>query len=138
MSDIVTPVDHATAFVQTVFKPFKLDWQVADPLPRLPGIHLRGIASGTVIDLVCHRGKVKHISMALKQTSENTILMVHILSCLRPDVTHRDTDQWLARTLDSLPRDRLGSKRRQWSMWDVQIATQASGVCTMIVKPRVV
>lgn len=92
MTETVTPVDHAMGFVQTVFKPFKLDWRLMDPLTHVPGVRLKGTSQGAAVDVVCNRGKVKLISMALRLAPESTLLMVHILACIRADVAHTDAD----------------------------------------------
>lgn len=133
---VLTPVDQTMAFVQTVFKPFNLDWRLMDPLPKTPGVRVRGTSHGAAIDVVCKHGKVKLISMALRLAPESTILMVHTLACIRPDATREHADAWLARTLDMLPRNRPGVKIRPWGDWQVEITTSAIGLCTMIIKPR--
>jgi hypothetical protein len=133
---VTTPVDQAMAFVHTVFKPFKLEWRLMDPLPKTPGVRLKGTSQGAAIDVVCNRGKVKLISMALRMAPESTILMVHILACVRSDAAYKDADTWLARTLDMLPRGRPGVKVRPWGDWQVEITSSTVGLVTMIVKPR--
>lgn len=133
---VLTPVDQATQFVQTVFKPFNLAWVLSDPIPKTPGVHMRGKSEGCVIDVVCDRGKVKLISMVLRLAPESTILMVHTLAAIRLDATRQNADAWLARTLDMLPRNRPGVKVRPWGKWSVEITSSAIGLCTMIIKPR--
>lgn len=133
---LVTPVDAAMTFARIVFNPFKLEWTLVDPMPKVAGVHLRGQSNGAVVDTVTHQGRVKLISMVLRLATESTILMVHTLAAIRKEATHRDADAWLARTLDMLPRDRPGVKVRPWGEWQVEITSSAVGLVTMIIKPR--
>lgn len=134
----VTPLDATMQFVETVFKPFKFQWSLSDPIAKIPGVHARGIADGAVVDVVCRDGRCRLISMAMRLAPESTLLMVHVLSAIRKDAQYGHADAWLAATIKMLPQNKPGVKIRPWGDWQVEVTSTAIGLFTMIIKPRTV
>jgi len=117
-----------------VFAPFNLAWKEA---PARKGV-IRVLGSSAdqqaLVDMTIRGGRVIAASAIVPIKPEYTPLLTFLLAVLVEQATRQEADQWLARGLNRLRRDRPSETIAPWHQWRVTLTTTAIGLLTMQVR----
>lgn len=137
---IFTP-NTIVEWAQGLYVPFALTWELAKPLPKLRGMRVLGRAPGdaALVDISCDiaRQSIKQVSMVCPIGGDYVHLVNHTLALLHPKASYRDADQWYARVLLSLPKDRPGRRIKAWGIWNVDVQTTPMNLMAILIRRRV-
>lgn len=139
MSDVyqqrgqMAPVD-AVAWATSTFAALNLTWKEAPA--KFPAVRALGTTAdqAALMDVTIRRGKVVKASAVVPVRAEYTPLLVFLLAVLVEKATRQETDQWLARGLNRLRRDKPSQVTAPWHQWRVTLTTTAIGLLTMQVR----
>lgn len=87
-----------------------------------------------LMDLTVKHSKIVSASAVVPIKAEYTPMLVFLLAVLVDKATMQEADQWLARQLRRLPKNRTGDVAASWHQWRVVLATNRYGLLTVQVR----
>lgn len=130
MTEPFNPVTWATS----TFAALNLTWKEAPA--KAPAVRALGTTAdqAALMDVTIRRGKVVKASAVVPVRPEYTSMLVFLLAVLVEQATRQEADQWLARALDRLRRDKPSEMTVPWHQWRVTLTTTSLGLLTMQVR----
>lgn len=122
------------AWATDAFAALHLTWR--DAPAKAPAVRVLGKTADerALMDLTIKRDKIIGASAVVPIKAEYTPMLVFLLAALVSGATLPEADQWLARQLRRLPKNRVGDIAAPWHQWRVALATNSYGLLTMQVK----
>lgn len=125
---------NAVAWATSTFAALNMTWREAPA--TFPAVRVLGTTAdqAALMDVTIRRGKVVKASAVVPVKPEYTPLLVFLLAVLVEQATRQEADQWLARALDRLKRDKPSNVTAPWHQWRITLTTTALGLLTMQVR----
>lgn len=125
---------NPVAWATSTFAVLNLTWKEAPA--KFPAVRALGTTAdqAALMDVMIRRGKVVKASAVVPVRPEYTPMLVFLLAVLVEKATHQEADQWLARALDRLRRDKPSQTTAPWHQWRVTFTTTAIGLLAMQVR----
>lgn len=133
MSETVAAIDPV-AWASSTFAALNMTWREAPA--TFPAVRVLGTTAdqAALMDVTIRRGKVVKAAAVVPVRPEYTPLLVFLLAVLVEQATRQEADQWLARALDRLKRDKPSDVTAPWHQWRVTLTTTAIGLLTIQVR----
>lgn len=130
MTESFNPV----AWASNTFAALNLTWK--DVPTKAPAVRVLGTTAdqAALMDVTIRRGTVVKTSAVVPIKPEYTPMLVFLLAVLVEQAARQEADQWLARVLDKLKRDKPSDVTAPWHQWRVTLTTTAIGLLTMQVR----
>lgn len=122
------------AWATEVFKPFNMAWKLA---PAKKGaVRVLGTTPDqqALLDVTIRGAALIAASAVVPIKPEYTPILTFLLAVLVESATRSEADQWLARALDALRRDKPSEVTQPWHQWRVTLTTTAVGLLTVQVR----
>ena len=131
---VSAPASSSVAWATSTFAALNLTWK--DAPATFPAVRVLGTTAdqAALMDVTIRRGKVVKASAVVPVRAEYTPLLVFLLAVLVEKATRQEADQWLARGLDRLKRDKPSEVAAPWHQWRITFTTTAIGLLTMQVR----
>lgn len=130
----MTDPSNPVAWAIDAFAALNMTWKEAPAKPR----HTRvlGVAADlqAVMDVTIKGRSIVGASAVVPVKPEYTPMLVFLLAVLVEKATREEADQWLARALDKLRRDKPSETTQPWHKWRVTLTTTSLGLLTMRVR----
>jgi hypothetical protein len=122
------------AWAADAFAALNLTWK--DAPAKFPRARALGVTAdkAALMDVTTRRGKLIAASAVTPVKAEYTPLLTFLLAALVERATLPEADQFLARQLGRLRRDRPSQISAPWHQWRVTLTTTALGLLTMQVR----
>lgn len=130
----VTDPRNAIAWVAGAFAALNMTWKEAPAKPRHTRVLGTTADQQALLDVTIRGQSIVDASAVVPVKAEYTPLLVFLLTVLTLNATQQEADQWLARALDKLRRDKLSETTQPWYRWRVTLTTTALGLLTMKVR----
>lgn len=129
-----TQVADPVAWATDVFSALNMTWQIAPAKPRHTRVLGKTADQQALMDMTIRGKNIIGASAVVPVRPEYTPILVFLLTVLVEQATQREADQWLARALDRLRRDKPSETTQPWHRWRVTLTTTALGLLTMKVR----
>lgn len=122
------------AWAAPTFAALNLTWKEAPA--KFPAVRVLGTTADqqALMDVTIRHGKVVKASAVVPIKPEYTSMLVFLLAVLVEKATRPEADQWLARALDRLKRDKPSQVAVSWHQWRVTLTTTAIGLLAVQVR----
>lgn len=122
------------AWAADAFAALNLTWKQAPAKRGTVRVLGSSANQAALVDLMIKGSRIVGASAVVPIRAEYTPLLTFLLAVLVEKATRQEADQWLARALGRLRKDRPSDTVQPWHGWKVVITTNTLGLLTMQVR----
>lgn len=122
------------AWAASTFAALNLTWKEAPAKKGAVRVMSTTADQAALMDVTIRGGRVIAASAVVPIKAEYTPMLTFLLAVLVEKATRQEADQWLARAVDRLRRDKPSQATQPWHQWRVTLTTTALGLLTMQVR----